>query len=319
MSGETPSAHEQYRAVDAETFDLGRDARLVYSPHDASTHVLPPLLCTALARCVTFATLDQHARARCRELGLPEDQVGPLRAGLTGLVAAGLLVSHADLRRHLPLPEAGEESPRVGTVGFVTRDRAATLRRGVESYIENAKRHGRTVDFAVLDDSDSGAAREETRRMLAELGRHHGATLFYAGEDEKRRFAQTLSEEAAVPADTIHFALFDVEGCGRKNGGNVNALVLHAAGDLLLSTDDDTVCQIARAPEGDETLALSSAADPTEVWFFPDYEAARRSVRFEERDVLAIHEQLLGRTIGSCSPRPPRPLLPTSPAPRRPS
>jgi hypothetical protein len=47
-------------------------------------------------------------------------------------------------------------------------------------------------------------------------------------------------------------------------------------------------------------VELNSASDPTKFWFFPNRKTALSSVDFIERDLLAIHEELLGKSLHSC-------------------
>jgi hypothetical protein len=194
-----------------------------------------------------------------------------------------------------------KEAPQIASVGVVTRDRPESLMRCLESYIVNCKRNGREIDFAVMDDSESVGGRDETRRRLLDASERHGVEISYAGLEEKLQYAEALIAESKAPPEVVEFALFDPEGCGRSIGANRNALLLHTAGDLVLSADDDTVCQVGAVHDTKRSLSLDSRGEGfVKLWFFPDRASALQSVVVNDEDVLAIHEQLLGKTIGEC-------------------
>ncbi len=121
-----------------------------------------------------------------------------------------------------------------------------------------------------MDDSLSAGAEERTRAALQELADRFKTRIRYAGRKEKSRFAAALAAESAVPREIVDFALFGDASCERSTGANRNCLLLDTAGSLLLSVDDDTLCQIAGAPERETELSFFSGYDPTELWFFPD-------------------------------------------------
>jgi hypothetical protein len=119
----------------------------------------------------------------------------------------------------------------------------------------------------------------------------------YGGRKKKSRFAAALAAESAVPPEIIRFALFGDERCTRSTGANRNALLLDAAGSLVLAVDDDTLCRIAPAPGSEAGLSFFSGYDPSEFWFFPDRGGATESVSFAGIDVLGCHEALLGSAV----------------------
>jgi len=190
-------------------------------------------------------------------------------------------------------PDAPAE---ITSLGILTCDRPEALRRALAGYIQNIKRSGRTTDFVVVDDSAAAETRDACRQMLRSLSARYGATILYAGLEEKTRYARRLIDAGLSP-EVVNFALFDVEQCGYSSGANHNALMLHTTGEALFSTDDDTVCWVAPHPNVQDGLALVSSVDPADMWVFPDRETALRSAAVVERDILAGHEQLLGKGL----------------------
>jgi hypothetical protein len=291
-------ASERYRAcTDFPRFALGNNQELVYSLLTRTAVIPPAVGVQFLQACRGFATLADHATRLCRDLGLALDQAEPLRQQLLGLARAGLLVAHGDLLRHCQRHAAADGTARIAAVGIPTRNRTASLQRCLGSYLDSGRQAGRSNEFIVVDDSDGDAARQDNRRLLQAFQAQYGVALGYAGPEQKERFAAALAREAGVAPEVTAFALGNPENCPIATGASRNALLLHTAGDLLLQADDDTVCNLAPAPEPQPGLRFCSRHDPTEFWFLADDEAEPAG---QAADLLAVHEQLLGRSPGAC-------------------
>lgn len=284
------SSVERYRSGDLISNPAGERHALVQSSLSGSAALLTTQQAALLRACAAFRTLDEHAHANAAN-----------RADLEKLTALGLLTSETALRRRCF--DAGRQAaapPPISTIAVITRDRIDALQRCLESYIDNGRRADRQVDYLVVDTAPQAETRDATRAMLDALGKSAGVTVRYAGLDERQRFATALAR-AGLPRAAIDFALFDPEGCDSVYGAARNAVLLATAGRSVLCADDDTVCSLADVPGSSrDGLALSSLNDPTSIWFFPDHESARSSVRNVGRDVLAVHEDLLGRDVRSC-------------------
>jgi hypothetical protein len=288
---------------------------LVYSKASNSRRILPSYQVAFLNQCREFRTLDEHARNIYRERldtwsqagTTASESPGPIqiesvKKQLSQLAEDGLLVSDFDVLEQCKYStDQKKEAPQIASVGVVTRGRPKSLVRCLESYIDNCRRHGREIDFVVMDDSESVEARVETRQMLRDLSERHEVEVSYAGLEEKLQYAEAMIAESGAPQEVVKFALFGLEGFGRSTGANRNALLLHTAGDLVLSVDDDTVCQVGTVHGAKHGLTLDSRRDGfIKFRFFPHYASALQSIVVNNEDVLADHEQLLGKTIGAC-------------------
>jgi FkbH-like protein len=186
----------------------------------------------------------------------------------------------------------------IAQVCLVTANRPGALARALESYLDNRAQHGRTNDFVVVDDSPGADTREAARSAIASLAAARGATVSYAGRDEKEAFVSALVARG-LPASTVRFALLPESPRDTTVGANRNALLLHTVGSAILSVDDDTLCRIAAAPQPARGLRAIAGRDPADYWFFSDREAALRGADFVDRDLLAMHEELLGQEVPS--------------------
>jgi hypothetical protein len=286
--------------LEVSRLPLGDGQELVYSPLTRTAHVLPAWGVRLLQGCRTFASLDEHARRLGQEGSLAPEQRAAVPGQLMALVQAGLLVPYSDLaalcRRRPPAPEA---APPLTTVGIPTRNRTASLQACLASYLANAQRFGTTPAFVVVDASDRPETRRANRQMLQAVQARSGAEVHYAGPEELAPFAEALIREG-LPAEAVTFALLNPEGCPLITGASRNALLLHTVGEALLQVDDDTVCQLAPAPDRQVGLTCTSQYDPTEFWFVPDADGMVPGGADEEGNLLAIHGQLLGKSLGDC-------------------
>lgn len=274
-----------------------RTRRIETSLQEAGREVLPRAVNAWLAR----------RRARRTIRSQTDSRLAGVRADLDSLVDRGLLVAETVLKeRCFQAPQRAEPPPPISTLAVTTRDRVESLQRCLESYIEHAGRHGREVDYLVVDGSPSASTRDQTRSLLSRLSRDRRLTIRYAGLEEKQRYAAALGNQGA-PQPLVEFALFDPEGCSLLFGAARNAVQFATLGQVTLAVDDDTVCQVSAIPGSDDGLALSSTNDPTQTWFYPDRVSALAAGAPVDRDLLAIHEGLLGREVANCLERSPDP------------
>jgi hypothetical protein len=288
---------ERYRCLDYTAYYAGDDFKLFESPVTGARHVLPAISEQLLKPGDRFRTLDEHASIICLAPPFREVPVEAIRELLAGLASADLLISHRDLAARCAQLIGDHHPARIGVVGIPTCNRPGGLQRVVTSAIENARRHDRQVVIAVADDSDE-THESENLAVLAELGATYGTEIWHAGPREKAAFAQHLADQSGVPLATVNIALCHAPGWPGAPGANRNALLLHAIGEAFLTLDDDMDLRVARLPEDDDGLALTSSGDPTQSWFYPSPAATLAATRFVDEDFVGLHESLLGFNVG---------------------
>ncbi len=291
---------QAYRCVPMIRVPLAEGKELVYNPLSRRSIILPAELVKRLQSCTVFLPIDEQCRKMGRDFALPPERMEQLRQELLASVENGLLVSSSELIHDAGEPELEEAAPsRISAVCIPTRDRIDQLRRALASYIGNTREFGRDPDFVVTDDSFTPASRRDCCSMLEELAHEFGARLYYAGYEEKAAFATALAKETHLPDELLHFALLGDARCGTSHGANRNALLLHTAGEALLSFDDDSVCEtVTTAPLGQGGLEIAGHVDPAKMAWFDSREAAFSSSTVQKIDLLAAHELLLGRRLG---------------------
>jgi hypothetical protein len=297
-SPETPDS--LWRKTDLTSFSAGEETHIVYA-RSGPPITLPAFAIEFVLSCSEFKPLDAHLSAYAEKHGWHSLQLDALRQHLPRMIASGVLVSSLQLHARCAAMCAGAAPAPIDAIGFPTGgDRTPLLARAVESFAANLRTHGRRADFIVADNSTQPEHRAGIRAKAEELSRTLDVPIYYSGETERRRFAEALVRRSGCRADSVEFALFDPLGIGFSCGANRNALLLHEAGRMFCSVDDDVICRLAEPPELREArLSMFSNTDPFSRWLFADRESALAAGHFVERDFLAEHEHLLGRDVGA--------------------
>ncbi|HEU0035574.1 MAG TPA: hypothetical protein VFQ53_33415 [Kofleriaceae bacterium] len=291
------------RSRDLVIASLGPTRALVHVPSRSITAELPPSLAQALLRLTAFKSIDDHAHDLCAAFGRPPGGPEALARALADCAGRGLLVEDTELRTAIASTSHAEES-RITAIGVVTRNRPESLQRCVDSFVANARAHGRPVRLVVTDDSDDPAVVDANARVLAQIRTRHGIAVWHATAHDKHAFVDALAREAAVAPATVELALFDVEGLGGSScGANRNALCLATAGELVLCVDDDVVCRPIAPHDPVSHARVTSAYDPTHVRVHEDRDAIVARHAAVEWDVIGAHARLLGRPVGAITDR----------------
>lgn len=293
----TSQDEDQYRVADIEVFDAGDRLALVYARDCGAAGLLRAEALDLLVGCKQFRTLEVHAREHLHREQADTPQ-GVLIRELSRLARSGFLVARDGLFGGTETNHNEPQAP-ISSMCFPTRDRVEVLGRALSSFSENLCLSGREeICLVVADDSPDNRTRGEYQRMLGEIESLHGLDIVYAGPEEKAAFARKLSESNGIPEDVARFACLGAPFFRATTvGANRNSLLLHTVGEKILTADDDTVCNIASPPGvKDDLLALDSGGNPMELWFHPDRKSAFDSVRYEEEDLVGLHERYLGRS-----------------------
>jgi hypothetical protein len=270
--------------------------QLVHPHGGEAVPLVPSFAVDFLASCRRFAPIEEHLRRYAAFHESDELEMQSLQAWVVPAIEAGLMISERQLIEQCRAG-AGEElpPPPLTMIGFPTGNRPELIRRALESFAENARSHGRDIEFVLADNSHDPAPNREIAR---ETQRRFGSRVTFFGASEKKALAAELVSATGCDPEVLEFALFDPEECRFLCGANRNALLLHAAGRMCSSVDDDMVCRIAEPPGGaGAALRFYAHRDVFERWFYPDQQSALDAADFVERDYAAVHEELLGRSI----------------------
>jgi hypothetical protein len=291
----THDAKLPWRRNDFISYMVGHDEQVVMLRGE-TPHVLPGFVVDFVTSCEDFLPFDDHVLAYSDKHAWGPMETDALLAWLPKLQEARLLVSARDLLdacgRH-----PADAPPGINAIGFPTGGaRQDLLARGLASFAANAKRHGRQTEFLIADSSLDPAHRAAFRAMASAKARECEVVVRYAGEEEKRGFAGELVRMGIAP-DAVEFALFDPLGIGFACGANRNALLLHQAGRLFCSIDDDVICELFSPPMCGSKLKCFSTCDPFTRWIFEDRESSLEPAGRVDADFLASHEAILGHGL----------------------
>ena len=294
----TPAPDRLWRRAAFASVTAGDEMAVTYRT-GKQPQVVPSFVVDFVQGCEKFRALEAHIADHAEAHGWGALEVASLRSWLPRLLEAGLLVSSFDLHAQIRAKPAEARPGAIEAIGFPTGGaRVPLMARALDSFIENTEAHGRSVEFLISDGSQQPAQREAFRAMADA----RKTRVLYAGENEKRRFAAELVERSGGSPEAVEFALFDPLGTGFTCGANRNAVLLHGAGRMICSVDDDVVCRLAAPPEASDALALFATCDPYSRSYFADRESARAAAQFVEVDYLAANEAMLGRALADLLP-----------------
>ena len=285
-----------WRKTDFLAVSAGEELHIVCA-RDGTPFTAPSFAVDFVFGCRKFLPLEEHLAEHAGKHGWGRLQLEALHSWLPRMMEAGLLISSQQVHERCAAMKGADERPaHIAAVGFPTGgDRTALLGRALESFAANFREHGRTADLLISDGSREASHRAAFRALAHSI---EGRVL-YAGEEEKRRHLAALARRSGCDPAALEFALFDPLGTGFSCGANRNAILLHCAGQLCGSVDDDMVCRLTAPPASAARLSLFSTCDPFTRHLFADRESAFAAASFVAQDFLAAHEAMLGRELGA--------------------
>jgi hypothetical protein len=296
-----------YGQLDVNTTDLyrcgpvlrwrcGAHQDLLRFPLVGINRIVSTAISKILVEWTTFQPIQEVASAAVAE-NMPES-LGEFHRLVNDLKNVGALVSRSRLASPRA-PERAFPSNRISCVAIPTAARGTQLDRAVRSYVDNMARFEHQCPLLICDDSRDACAQAETVKLLQAIGTDLGCPIWYAGIDEKLRYARRLAGDSGCDPALAEFALLGTASARIRTGANRNAILLHTHGSCILSADDDTIC-VPRAVVGSgSNLMLSGHMNAAEAWCFPDASSATSWTAPKPLDVLAEHEQYLGQPLSN--------------------
>ena len=296
------SESEEYIAVDTRIFSAGRGWAFVYDQEKGNVCRLSSMVASLIPSLSRFRTAREHLSHLVRQ-HVAVKSTRMIEEAFLQLHAAGLLRS----RSHLFSAIAKQQPKPNGTISTIvwpSLDRSESLKRSIESYISHNRKYGRDVRYLVVNNSFSKKASDNYQQMLATIAANEDQPINYCGVVEIRDFIREMVQKGkgdGLPQKLMEFALLGKEeNSSARCGVARNAILLATEGEMILSTDDDTLCRFAEPPVAEKGIELSSEFDPAEIRFFPNRQAVLEKVKFRDVDIFAEHESMLGRSLADC-------------------
>jgi hypothetical protein len=298
-----PGRDEKYIALADIIYPAGANFGYAYNKVTQKSVRLTKKMAAALKAFGRFTAREEYLRGLSAR-GYDPIDIPLFETAFQRLVEEGLVGSRGNLTKELL--RRGKADPdetsqhRITTVAWITRNRSEALLRSVRSFSRNFKEHERTPRIAVFDDTDKEADRAGTVEGIRKISRECGLDCAYAGPTEKQRFIAQLSaatKARGVPPHVVAFALSDPFDIGHSTGANRNTAMLATAGEMMLSLDDDIICEFSRPPTASDSPRITSVFDPTSIHYYPDRDSMLDTLETVEQSALGIHEEVLGQGI----------------------
>lgn len=278
-----------YGLSDMNVFPAGDGTSLVYLTGSRRAIISETSVLRAL-RAIKYPATREVLRERLATTGEGGEEA------IASVVRDGLVFEDAE---SLPVAEPAEQtrtSP-ISVIGIPTRNRPSAVRRLLRTLRTEPPCQRPELTTLVLDDSTDVTASLDLERIVdAEREQHQ--RVIYIGPAQRRHFIRRLAKESGIDHDLLTFAL-DQSSCLEGSwGAGRNTLLLAAAGQSILQLDDDFLCgSIVQTPEAAPGLALSSAADYTQFWFFSDDLPRVDHKSLCTTELLRVYEEVLGRSV----------------------
>jgi len=295
------SESEEYISVDTRIFYAGRGWAFAYDQEKGNVCRLSSMVASLIPSLSRFRTAREHLSRLVRQHGAVKS-TRTIEEAFLQLHAAELLRSRSQL-----FSATANQQPKppgtISTIVWPSLDRSESLKRSIESYISHNRKYGRDVRYLVVNNSFSKKASDNYKLMLSTIAANKDQPIHYCGVDEIRSFIREMFQKGkgdGLPQKLMEFALLGKEENSARYGVARNAILLATEGEMILSTDDDTLCRFAEPPVVEKGIELSSEFDPAEIRFFPNRQTVLEKVKFKDVDIFAEHESMLGRSLADC-------------------
>jgi hypothetical protein len=220
---------------------------------------------------------------------------------LVELRAMGLLVSERELLARLE-QAAQPQDPDVSIryLSIPTANRPERLAVCLQTFIDNLEKNGRQdASILVMEDQED----TQNKEVVQKLSASSRISLELYGSQHRAMLMNWLEKHTAVPREIVEFGLA-VPKVLKTAMPARNAFTLMTLGNYIFQTDDDTRCAYAVGQPLNENTIVTAGNEPCEGWFYADHESVLREHSFDrDIDFLAVHEDLLGKSVSSAARR----------------
>lgn len=251
-----------------------------------------------LQRIRVVAELSQLSAKLVNEIPLSRAGFVDAVEGAFGcLQQRGFVQTRDELLASLPEPRI-REATKLSTLGVVTANRPLALRRCLWSYLSVARAFGRHLRVVVADDSRDAATVEENREIGKQASVEFGVSVELVGRKEREELIAARAGRDSDVEAALRFALYGYPVDAQTYGANRNMLQLWTRGEVLLSVDDDTICNpfLPKEFSGGVDIDVASATCET-TRFWANRSEAMSSVSPFGGDPFIFLEESLGASV----------------------
>ena len=260
-------------------------------------------LADALRACGCFRTIDQHAQVAIGRGVLPLERRAAFEAALEALRDRGALQALPALQQRLPRPATERPDPSVSVSQLVLR--AATTAAGalatLDSYLDNAREHGRHPQVLVLDGLGDVRERRSLLEGIQQRQRTGDIELRHAGPRERARYLERLIREAEVDPELE--GVMATRGDGGLSGAWMNAVLLDTSETTFLNIAEGSRCAAAHVEDPQDVLLFTGHPMPERTIAFSGLDALQAELQDRSVDLIGAHEHNLGQTCRTLAAR----------------
>jgi hypothetical protein len=185
---------------------------------------------------------------------------------------------------------------KIGALAIVTKNRATTLARSLNSWVRARTAAGHPYRIVVVDMSDERRSRQV--RALVHAVRLRTSHIEYVGTPEIQSAMRLLAAEGIDP-DLLSFILTGSRS-GVAFGAALNTALLWTAGIPTAIFDDDIVPNVgSAATSGTAGPVFGADGDPTALHVYASLEEAFGSTEWlSHLNAVGCLEQVLGSSVG---------------------
>ena len=150
----------------------------------------------------------------------------------------------------------------------------------------------------VIDNSRAIETIRENRAVVAELASTWSrlTPILYIGARESERFSADLAKASGADPSTVSFLLNGLPEIDVNTGAARNLHLLLTSGSLCLTVDDDVLCELY-AGVGPRRKSRSPFERYSIGTFYLDRLELEKDIVALDLDILAVHEQILGKKV----------------------
>lgn len=280
---------DRYASENGRVAPLSPGEVLFHNLHAGTSHVMTLQVLSALDRCRTFKTMDEHVQTIMAQVEGLQGQPEAVLHVLNAMAERKLMVKASDVVEEFRRPANRELQPFAGI--FVrTCDRPAQLENLLATLPAEDPR------VCVLDDSRGSEATAKNQELVA-AAVDRGVRAQYLGMEQRAEMTEALVADTGAPVAQVRHLLSDREDAARFSGGRVlNFALLLSAGRRLILLDDDFRWDPRRYGPDDAALELRPAQP--RVAFYDTYGAAQASGRDVGSAAIADVIDVCGKTLG---------------------
>lgn len=199
-----------------------------------------------------------------------------------------------------PVSDAGT----ISAVAIPTRNRAAALRRCLESLLDNLAQHNREPRIIVVDSSTCQSAIDENSQSICDVMhlRHAKPAILHVTPGDVEYLIQDISRRAGIDQSIVAFSLKGMPDVNACTGASRNVHLLHTQGKFTITIDDDIICRTFGDPlPSPAKLIYGNTYARTS--FYSDQASVEQALHSRDIDLLGAHEAVLGQSLDDCTNR----------------